>query len=130
MIDQNNDLILHRINKAHDSLREAMVMAANEFWNAAVNRIYYACYYAVSALLLKKSIKTQTHKGVRQMFGLHYVQKGIISRESGKFFTDLYDRRQTGDYDDYIVYSKETVEALFIQAKVFIDQIEQILNQK
>jgi uncharacterized protein (UPF0332 family) len=36
------------------------------------------------------------------MFGLHFVQKGIVSKDDGRFFSDLYDRRQTGDYDDFI----------------------------
>lgn len=46
-------------------------MIENEFWNASINRIYYACFYAVSGLLLKYDINTSTYKGIRQMFGLH-----------------------------------------------------------
>jgi uncharacterized protein (UPF0332 family) len=77
-------------------------MIQNGFWNASVNRIYYACYYAVSGLFLKKNIETNSHKGIRLMFGLHFVQSGIVSKEDGRFFSDLCDRRQTGDYDDYV----------------------------
>jgi uncharacterized protein (UPF0332 family) len=82
-----NDLINYRISRATETLKEAEKMMENEFWNASINRIYYACFYAVSALLLKKGVDTSSHKGIRQMFSLHYVQSGLISRDLAKFFS-------------------------------------------
>ena len=103
MSGKSDDLVTYRINRAFETLNEADKMIENQFWNASINRIYYACFYAVSGLLLKKGVDTSTHKGIRQMFGLHYVQTGLISKEYARFFSDLYDRRQTGDYDDRLV---------------------------
>ena len=104
-------------------------MIDNKFWNASVNRIYYSCYYAISAILLKKSIETNSHKGIRQMFGLHFVQEGLVSKEDGRFFSDLYDRRQTGDYDDYVSYDEETVMQLYNQSEEFITKIVELINK-
>jgi uncharacterized protein (UPF0332 family) len=81
MTGNMEDLIDYRIKRAFETLNEAEKMMENEFWNASVNRIYYACYYSVSGLLLKKGVDTSTHKGIRQMFGLHFVQTGTVSRE-------------------------------------------------
>lgn len=125
-----DDLINYRINRAFETLKEAEKMLENEFWNASINRIYYACFYAVSGLLLKKGVDTSTHKGIRQMFGLHFVQTGLVSRESGKFFSDLYDRRQTGDYDDYALYDKETASCLTLLAKDFVTEIDTLIRKK
>ena len=83
------DLINYRIDRSLETIREAEIMMRNCFWNAAVNRIYYSCYYAVSGLLIRKAIDTSTHKGIRQMFGLHFVQAGLVSKEDGRFFSDL-----------------------------------------
>ncbi|MFA4852434.1 MAG: HEPN domain-containing protein [Bacteroidales bacterium] len=130
MTRNTDDLIHYRISRSKDTLKEAESLISNGFWNAAVNRIYYACYYAVSGLLLRNAISSQTHKGVRQMFGLHYVQTGLISRDLGKFFTNLYDKRQTGDYDDYILYDKETVEDIIPMAREFIKTIERLIDTK
>jgi uncharacterized protein (UPF0332 family) len=130
MTDDRMELINYRINRAFETLKEAEVLMDNEFWNAAVNRIYYACFYSVSGLLLKKGIDTSTHKGVRQMFGLHYVQTGLISRDSARFFTDLYDRRQSGDYDDFVLYDKETTSNLFSYAKEFIPEIDKLIKNE
>lgn len=123
------DLIKYRISRSLETYKEAETMIKSGFWNASVNRIYYSCYYAVSGLLLMKTIETDSHKGIRQMFGLHFVQKGLVSKEDGRFFSDLYDRRQTGDYDDFFLYDEETVLNLFKQAEGFIERIIKLLNQ-
>ena len=85
MKGDSEDLVKYRISRSLETLREADAMVQNRFWNASVNRIYYACYYAVSGLLLKKNIETNSHKGIRQMFGLHFVQSGIVSKERWPF---------------------------------------------
>lgn len=46
-----------------------------------INRLYYACFYAVIALLIKNNISTQTHDGARTQFGLIFVKTGIIDKE-------------------------------------------------
>lgn len=130
MIGDINDLINYRISRAYETLKEAEKMIENEFWNASINRIYYACFYSVSGLLLKKGVDTSTHKGIRQMFGLHYVQTGLVSRELAKFFSDLYDRRQTGDYDDFVMYDKEIASSLLLIAKDFVIEIDKLIKEK
>lgn len=130
MTDNKNDLIKYRAERSVETLKEAKAMIDNGFWNASVNRIYYSCYYVVSALLLLKSVETGTHKGIRQMFGLHFVQKGIVSKEDGRFFSDLYDRRQTGDYDDFITYDESTVIQLYNQADEFIKRILKLISER
>lgn len=124
-----DDLIVYRISRAYETLKEAEAMIENQFWNASINRTYYACFYAVSGLLLKKGIDTSTHKGIRQMFGLHFVQPGVISKEFGRFFSDLYDRRQTGDYDDFVINDEETAIRLFSLANDFVQEIDSLIRK-
>ena len=33
---------------------------------------------------------TNTHAGVKTMLGLHFVSKGLITKESGRAFTNKY----------------------------------------
>jgi uncharacterized protein (UPF0332 family) len=130
MNGNTDDLISYRIKRAFETMKEAETMIENEFWNASVNRIYYACFYAVSALLLKKGIDSSTHKGIRQMFGLHCVQTGLVSKDLARFFSDLYDRRQTGDYDDFVIFDKETTHSLLKFGNEFLIEIKKIIYQK
>ena len=121
------ELVKYRIAKARTTFGEVEFHIENKFWNTAVNRLYYSCFYAVTALLIDKEIQTQTHSGVRQMFGLHFVKSGIVENELGKFFTDIYDMRQTGDYDDYIEFTKEDVMDLTVSANKLITKVEALL---
>ena len=77
-------LVDYRISRAFETLKEAELLSKESFFNAAVNRLYYACYYAAVALLLKNDIPAQTHNGVKTMLGLHFVSKGKLSTEDGK----------------------------------------------
>ena len=43
------DLMIYRLQRAHETMKEALVMSRESFYNAAVNRLYYACYYAAIA---------------------------------------------------------------------------------
>jgi uncharacterized protein (UPF0332 family) len=124
-----DDLVEYRMNRSFETLEEAQTMLDHDFWNASVNRVYYACFYAVSALLYKKGLRASSHKGIRQMFGLHFVKNGIIRKEFGRFFNDLYDRRQTGDYDDFIQFDKETSMKLFLLGKEFVSEIDLLLKK-
>lgn len=46
-------LVEYRIERAYKTMEEAALLEEKGYYNAAVNRLYYACYYATEALLLK-----------------------------------------------------------------------------
>ena len=91
--------------------------------------MYYACYYAVAALLLKHGIFVKTHSGIRQAFSKEFVLTGQIDKEQSKFYSNLYANRQSGDYDDFIMMNEDKVRELYPKAVVFIDIIERLINE-
>lgn len=101
-----------------------------KYWNAVTNRLYYACYYITSALLISDGHNAQTHSGVIRLFGLHYVTKGLISKEQSKLYSKLFEMRQTGDYDDLYNISEEDIEPLIEPAKLYIKKIEMLIFSK
>ena len=123
------EIVKYRIARAHETLREVDILIDNKLWNTAINRLYYSCYYAVSALLINAEIKAQTHAGVRQMFGLHFVNTGLIDRDLGRYYSNIFDKRLTGDYDDFIEYGHDDVIALFDPAKELVNQIDQLIKK-
>lgn len=68
-----------------------------KYWEVIANRLYYAAYYAVSALLLANKISVKTHNGVIQMFGMKFVKTNIVDAEFGKLYNRLFSLRLTGD---------------------------------
>ncbi|MCD7937673.1 MAG: HEPN domain-containing protein [Tannerellaceae bacterium] len=126
---ERNEIIQLRLENARQAVKAAEIMKENELWNSAINRMYYACYYAVTALLIKNGIEASTHAGVRQMLNLHFIKEGKLSRETGYFYSDLFAKRQSGDYDDFIMFDEKLVNTLFQELYPFIDTIKKLIEE-
>jgi len=124
-----NTIVKYRMLRANETLREIDILIENQLWNTAVNRLYYACFYAVNALLLSKEIKAQTHAGVRQMFGLYFIKNELIDKELGRYYSNIFDKRITGDYDDFIDYKKSDVLALLKPAQDLLQEIDKLIRK-
>ncbi len=122
------DYINYRINRSWATMREVEVHLENEFWNTAINRMYYACFYAVGALLIKHGVEASTHAGVRQQFGQHFVKTGKIDRELSRHFSEISEKRNRGDYDDFVVFDEETAKVLYPKSVALIEAIEKLLQ--
>ena len=127
--EERKSLVSIRLQNAKETLKEISVHIENGFWNTATNRMYYACYYAVAALLLKNGISVKTHSGVRQALGKEFVVTGLVSKEQARFFSILYDNRQTGDYDDFIMMTEGKVRELYPQAVAFVETLENLIGK-
>ena len=124
--ESRDALIAYRMNRANETLREADLMINEHLYHGAINRLFYACYYASIAILLKKGIQAQTHSGVKTMIGLHFVSKGLIPIETGRAFTTLFERRQSGDYDDFVLCDQNEANELRTRAISYIDCIKSL----
>lgn len=127
--EQRVDIVKYRIENAESTLKEVLSHKENGFYNTAVNRMYYACYYAASALLISAKIIVKSHEGVRQQLGMHFVQSGLIPPELGRFYSRLFSKRSTGDYDDFVNHTLQTVEELYPQAVLFVDVIKAYIDK-
>jgi uncharacterized protein (UPF0332 family) len=58
----------------------------------------------VSALLLQENQKLKKHSGLRASFHMNLVKAGKISQELGKFYDELFEARQRGDYIDFVYF--------------------------
>jgi len=125
--ESKNALVAYRIQHAKDTFSEIRIISENGFYNTAVNRMYYACYYMVIALLANNNIASQTHAGVKQMLGLHFVTTKKLDPEFARFYSQMFNYRVSGDYDDFIAFNSEMVEELLPQAKLFIDEIKKLI---
>jgi len=117
------------MTQANETIQETHTHIENKFWNTAINRMYYACFYAISALLTKEKIEVSSHSGVRQKFGEYFVRTGKIERNLAKHFTELSEKRHKGDYNDFFDYDEETVLRLFPYSQRLIQEVEKLLDE-
>ena len=129
LTDENRKFVVQfRVEKAKNTFSEIALLVDNELWHTAANRLYYACYYVVSALLIQNGIEVRTHHGAINQLGLLFVKTGIISIENGDLYKRLFELRQTGDYSDWITVKESDIVPLIEPAENFIKTIEQLIN--
>jgi hypothetical protein len=118
------------MERAVEALDEAKLLFEGGHINTYVNRLYYACFYAVSALLLSRDESTSKHGHLRSLFHKEFVKTGILPVESGKHFDLLFQNRQKGDYSDYITFQADEVGDWIDKTRFFVDQIQNYLSEK
>jgi uncharacterized protein (UPF0332 family) len=130
MIDKEarEAIVAYRLEKAHKTLEEIPIHIEHQLWNTAVNRLYYACFYAVNALLISRQIETKSHSGALRMLSLHFTKTQKLSIELNRFYADLFENRQSGDYTDFTYFDREMVEELYEQAIEFVEAIENLIE--
>jgi len=120
------DLAKYRLEKAKNTLSYAKSYIDDTTLDSTVNRIYYAMFYAVNALLITKGLYSSKHSGVRAIFNREIVNKGLIEKQWGEFFADMFDRRQKGDYKDFVEFEKQEVEEWLKKSEEFINIIDKL----
>ena len=118
------------LTRSRSALSEAKLLIDNNYFNAAANRIYYACFYAITALLISNDIKAKTHSGVKQMFGAHFISTGLVSMEAGRLYTEVFEMRQEGDYEFQLFFEAEDVIVLLNPTKQLVTEVEAILSKQ
>jgi len=127
--ENRNSIVALRLERSKEALIELKAIINLGFWRMAANRMYYACYYAVSALLIQKGITIKTHVGAINQFSLHFVKTELVNIDSAKLYKKLFELRQTGDYDDLVKISENDVLPLVEPAEKFISEIEKLINK-
>jgi uncharacterized protein len=125
--DQVKEIVRYWVSKAEESLAAAHDEMKAGRLSIAVNRIYYACFYIVSAILLQENQKFKKHSGVRAAFQKNLVKMGKISQELGKFYDELFEARQRGDYLDFVYFDLSLVEDWLTKAQEFVQEIRKLI---
>lgn len=123
-------LVTYRLERAIESLEEAKILLEQGHANTFVNRLYYACFYAISALLLMKGLFSAKHSGIRSIFHQNFVKTGLVNKELGQLYDKLYDNRQKGDYADLVRFDLNEVCNWYDDAKKFVETIEDIIKNR
>lgn len=124
-----DDLVRFRLSRAREALDEARLLAERAHWNTCLNRLYYACFYAATALLAQRGLASSKHAGVRSLLHQHFVKVGEVPVEMGRLYDQLFEARQEGDYVDFVAFQEEDVRPNMPAAEQFVALVEQLLPQ-
>ena len=124
MDKRTTSLLQGSLDKSKEKLRVAEQLLASSAYDDAVSRAYYCAFHAAQAALMIEGLTATTHQGLVNLFGLHLVKSGKLSKELGKFLANLKDDRETSDYEIYSPIDRETAEEAVKEAKIFLAAIE------
>ena len=130
MTEWSKDLISYRMARSNESMEDARILANAGRWNACVNRLYYACFYVVSALLVRHGLSSSKHTGVRSLFNKQYVKTGKIPKDLARIYNDLFERRQEGDYIDFVMFQESQVQAWIAEAEQLVGHIRNLIERE
>lgn len=129
--DENRHAVVeYRIERAYTALDQAKKNLEIKCLEVTANRLYYAAYYAASALLIAYGIRTKSHEGNIGQFGQQFVLTGKLSKDLGKLYNQLFQMRLTGDYGDTFGLSEEDVVPKIEPTEDFIKQVTAMARQK
>ena len=127
MSEERDALVRYRIERARETLDDAKLLAERGGLRSCVNRLYYACFYSVSALLLLRGLSSTKHSGVRGLFNKEFVASGVVPKELARIYNDMFERRQESDYVDLVCFVHDDVMAWLSETEVFVDKVSELI---
>ena len=114
--------------KALNTFAEIKILRPAGLWNNIANRLYYAAFHAVSALLINDHYNVGSHQGAVIMLHQYYVKTGILSKEDGAFYSQLQTMREKSDYNCTYNATEADTAPRIEQTKQFIDKVLSLIK--
>lgn len=117
------------VAKAHEALDTARLNSDNDHQTAAINRAYYAAFYAACAALYGSGEAPRSHKGVRTRFYERYVRSGRLDPATASILSVAEEARRNADYDAFSVFDRNAALDLITDVERFVEAVETLLRR-
>ena len=126
--EERKIMVEFEIERAHRLIDQFPILEDAKLWDTLANRVYYAVFHAVTALLIKNGLHAESHQGVSVLFSKHFVKEGLIDAEYGRLFARLEKMREKSDYTCLFETSEDEVLPMIPKAKELVSIIEGLLD--
>lgn len=125
---KRQELALYRLQQAEESFDEAKyLLEGNKSPRSIINRIYYAMFYAILALLIFEPFSSSKHTGAISYFNSRFIKEGLLPKNLGRAVNKAFDLRQRGDYREKVVLTLDQVTPILEQSREFINAVKNYL---
>lgn len=117
---------------AHEALRDAEQNLSRGQLRNAISRAYYATFHSARAVLWGLAQAPKTHRGLQQLFGLHVIQSGLVTKDYSEILGDTFEQRELADYHHVTdSLKRDEVATLVDEARMFVQRMEEVIaNQQ
>lgn len=128
--EERQVMVTLELEKSDKTWAQLDVQLKAHLWDMAANRLYYALFHAVSALLIHDRHEVGTHRGAVNKFSLYYVKQGLFTKEEGRLYSRLQSLREEGDYNCAFDAGQDEVEEKIEPTWQLIDKIKHYIANK
>jgi uncharacterized protein len=121
--DERRAIALVRMQNAQQTLADARLLHERGSIRSALNRVYYAMFYAASAFVIARGKVFAKHGGVLAFIHKECVQAGVLDRRHGRAFQKAFEDRSEGDYQDLLKLTGEDAGAAIAAADEFVSAL-------
>jgi uncharacterized protein (UPF0332 family) len=122
-------LARHRLSRAKAAFSEGDHLLNANAYMGAVNRFYYAVFYAARALLATRELDSSRHSGVISLFQVQFVKAGLIATEKAKALPRAFEKRQKSDYGDFSTVTAAEAQSIRQDVSDFLEECEKALDR-
>jgi uncharacterized protein (UPF0332 family) len=126
--DERSTLVKLEIRKAQETYEEIAILTAANKWSGAANRLYYAVFHAINALLIHDGHSVNTHQGSHAIFNLYYIKTGLLPRDFGRLYNQLQTMREESDYNCAYDISSDELNEKIEPARQLIEKITEMVK--
>lgn len=123
-------LVELELEKADKTFSQVEVLQREKYWDTMANRLYYALFHAVSALLISDQHEVGSHKGAAIRFHHYYVKTGVFSDEEGSFYSQMETLREKSDYNCFFNVTESDIVSKVAPATSFIEKIKRYIAEQ
>jgi uncharacterized protein (UPF0332 family) len=116
------------LDKAEQALADTAALLARQSLTGAMNRCYYAMFYAVSALAVHDEQILHKHSALIAYFHREYIKPQRLPKELGKSLLTAFDNRSEADYRGTVQFGLEDVSNLLDAARQFVAEVKSLLQ--
>ena len=124
---KQGEVIDYWIEKAEQDLSSARDNLSADRLQNAVRDAYFACFHALSSVLLKDGKSFRKHKEVRSALHRDFIHAKRIKAEWGKHYDWLFDNRQKADYRPLVQFDSEQVNEIIEKSEAFIEEMKRLI---
>lgn len=125
---QRPEMVRYWWSKALDSLASARREFEAGSYAFAMNRLYYAAFYGVSAVLFERQQSFRKHSGVRAAFHRQFIKTGLLDMKWGRVYDQLFEDRQEGDYVVFVSFERDYVQLRLEQCSQSLVELRLLLS--
>lgn len=125
-----DDLVKYRLETAREKMYSAKLLYDAGQYKDSIGRSYYAIFSAVRAVLATARVDFSKHAGVISYFQREYIKSGIFDKKYSGYLQQAFQVRNSCDYDDFFIVTKQDAEEQYARAEELIEVISSFLGNK